>query len=490
MKKSTLILYFTLFAVAISSVSCNKYLDVNEDPLNTTVSRADLILPAAQLYVGNALGDRLFRLTSTWAQYYTGGPGVSLGDWDKNTMATTDGNQAFNNLYRSMNNLSYIINKSGEPNYIGISKILLAYNLQVCADIFGDIPYNDALKGDIVDGFVISPKYDNAETVVYPAIEKIIKEGIAEFSKADANSLVPSADDIIYNGDIASWKKFANSLLLKVYLRQGSDDAKTKFQALYNTEKNSLITASDDNCAINYPGTNEARNPFWIQALSSIGNFYVGTTTSINVLKSFNDDRISYFYDAPSSGTHTGLKPGDVENSPASAEYSRPNGAKKTAGGVIFSPTAPVILLSSWETNFILCEAAARGWITASDESLYKDAITENFTYLGASIKDYLSTSGAFDATSLTTKIKSIAIQKWISMNGLQPVESWIETRRLDNTSNPLFASNGGLFQVPTQNVLGGKLFPSILFYPSTEQDLNKSFPSQHKLTDKVFWDK
>ena len=82
-------------------------------------------------------------------------------------------------------------------------------------------------------------------------------------------------------------------------------------------------------------------------------------------------------------------------------------------------------------------------------------------------------------------------MQKWVSMNGLQPVEGWIETRRFDNTANPIFALPGGLFVTPTSNSLGGNNHPSILYYPSTEQDLNSNFPGQHNinLNDKVFWD-
>jgi hypothetical protein len=77
-------------------------------------------------------------------------------------------------------------------------------------------------------------------------------------------------------------------------------------------------------------------------------------------------------------------------------------------------------------------------------------------------------------------------------MTGLQSIESWIETRRFDSPSSPIFSSspgNLGLFIIPTENGLKGDVFPSILKYPDTEQSLNKNFPGQHNLTDKVFWD-
>jgi hypothetical protein len=74
-------------------------------------------------------------------------------------------------------------------------------------------------------------------------------------------------------------------------------------------------------------------------------------------------------------------------------------------------------------------------------------------------------------------------------MNGLQPVESWIETRRFDSAATPYFTSPGGLFKSPAKNALGVGIFPSIMPYPENEESLNQSFPGQHTITTKVFWD-
>src|SRR3954463_6327413 len=129
--------------------SCKKYLDINQDPNQSITSTASLQLPTSQLYIGNAIGDRLFMQTSFWSQYYTGGPGVSLGDFDKNTMSTTDANQTWNNIYRANSNLDYIIKKTNEPYFIAAAEMLTAYNMQLIVDLFGDAPYTEALKGDI-----------------------------------------------------------------------------------------------------------------------------------------------------------------------------------------------------------------------------------------------------------------------------------------------------------------------------------------------------
>ena len=114
--KNTIIKFGIFAAVVLSTASCKKYLDVNTDPTRSTFTTAQLQLPTSQLYIGNAMGDRVGQnIAPIFCQYTTGGPGVSLGDWDKNTMATSEGNQAFNGLYRSNSNLDYIIKRGGEP---------------------------------------------------------------------------------------------------------------------------------------------------------------------------------------------------------------------------------------------------------------------------------------------------------------------------------------------------------------------------------------
>lgn len=485
--------------------SCKKYLDVNVDPNRSTFTTPELQLPTSQLYIGNAIGDRVAEITNVFSQYYTGGPGVSLGDWDKNTMATSEGNQVFNGLYRSNSNLSYIINKGNEPYYTGIAKILSAYNFQVNADLFGDVPFNDALKGDLNDGFITAPQYDNAETVVYPGIEAMILEGLHLLDSNNASLAVPGENDLIYNGDLDLWKKFGRSVLLKIYLRSGQS---AKFAALYDEDPTGFILSQAENASIHYDGGAKSSNPWWNDARStSLGNYFVGSKTTIDFLTNTADPRIDYFFDPNNAHVHAGLKQGDVENSPATASYSTPSGANVGTGGILFNPKAPVILMSGWEVNFILAEAAARGWITADAAEYYNAAITENAAYLEseaqrfeydpegtgtynltANIATFIAGPGAISATD---PLESIALQKWVSMNGLQPIEAWIETRRLDNATLPVFTSPGGIFEVPTNNVLGGSLFPQIFFYPQSEQDLNSSAPAQHanSLQDKVFWD-
>ncbi len=486
--------FFILLIVGmgISFPSCKDYLDVNVDPNQATTSRIDLQLSSAQLQTAIGIGQRIFPNLAIFCQYYTGGPGVSLGDPDQHKWASSESSEVFNRLYRSNVNLEFITKNSTEAYYIAIAKIMKAYNFQVNADLFGNIPYNEALKGDIADGSILAPTYDNAKDVVYPAMESELLEAIDLLERGGAY-LIPGADDLIYGGDLTKWDKFAHSLLLKMYLREGTSASLAKADLLYGGNDDAFILTNDEGAFVAFPGGSNDSNPFWKAAKSTaLGNYYVATTTVLDHLGATQDPRIDAFFDRAPDGTHKGLYPGDISSQPPNATFSRPAGALKAAGGLIFSPTAPVFLMSAWESNLLLAELIAKTKTPTDAVDAYNAAVQASFEYLGldaTDADDYLAAAGAMSTTDLKSAIKSIALQKWTCMDGLQPVESWIETRRLDNASNPIFASTGGIFQSPKKNSLGAGVYPSILPYPETEESLNKNFPGQHLITDKVFWD-
>jgi hypothetical protein len=478
-----------IVGMGLSFSACKDYLDVNIDPNQSVTSRVDLQLSAAQLQISIGMGQRMYPNLAIWSQYWSGGPGVSLGDPDQHKLASSEGNEIFRTMYRSNVNLNYIVQNSTSNYYVGIAKILRAYNFQVCADLFGDIPYTDALKGDINDGSILHPKYDSAKDVVYPGIEAELKDAI-RLIEATGTFTIPGADDLIYGGDMVKWDKFAHTLLLKVYLRQGAS-GETKARDLYGSDEQFILT-NDEAGKVPFPGGSSASNPFWNSAKSTaLGNYYVATTTVLEYLTATADPRIDKFFDRNGSGAHYGVYPGNIQNEPPTASFSRPAGALAATGGLIFSPTAPVFLISAWESNLLLAEAAARNWTTGGKAlESYEAGVKANYEYLGlpdsVAVKYLASPGGAYDANNA---IKTIALQKWTCMNGTQPIESWTETRRFDTPSQAIFASAGGLFKSPTKNALGAGLFPSLLPYPENEESLNQSFPGQHQITDKVFWD-
>ena len=479
-------IFLLVLALGTPFYSCKDYLDVNTNPNQSIVSRIDLQLSTSIVGMAVGIGQRIYPEMGVWAQFQTGGPGVALSEWDQHKLSSSETDEIFRELYRANLNLNYIVQNSTENNYTAIAKILRPYNFQVCADLFGDIPYTEASKGDILDGSILHPKYDSAKDVVYPGIENELREAIDLIERG--STTLPGSDDLIYQGDMDKWSKFAHSLLLKVYLRQGAS-GQAKAAQLYSSDDDFILT-NDEAAFLPFSGAVGNTNPFWSNAKSSaLGNYYVVTTTLLDLLTATGDPRVDAFFDPTPNGTHKGLYPGDVQNQSSNATFSRPAGALAPNGGLMFSPSTPQFFLSAWESNLLLAEAAARGWITTDAKARYDAAVHASFEYLQLDAADadaYLAAGGAYDAANA---IKSIALQKWVCMNGTQPVEAWIETRRFDSPATPIFASPGGIFKSPTENAMGAGNFPSILVYPEDEESLNQSFPGQHPLSAKVFWD-
>ncbi|MCB0525218.1 MAG: SusD/RagB family nutrient-binding outer membrane lipoprotein [Saprospiraceae bacterium] len=479
-------IYLLIVGMVMFMVSCDKYLDINIDPNQSTISRVDLQLSSAQLQTAIGLGQRIFPRVSTLCQYHTGGPGVALTDEDQHKWAPSESNEVFRTCYRSTNSLSYILKNSTESYYIAIAKIMTAYNFGICADLFGNIPFDEAVRGDIADGSILHPNYDNAKDVVYPGAERLLLEAIDLINNGGV--VLPADDDLVYGGNMDNWSKFAHTLLLKMYLRQGAS-GQQKAADLYQSDDQFIIDNSEM-AAVAFPGGSQGSNPFWNAAKSTaLGNFYVGTTTMIDYLGGTQDPRLDAYFDTNNAGIQIGLYPGDIQNASSNASFSVPAGALAANGGLMFGPTLPVIFMSAWEGNLLLAEAASRGWITTDANAAYEAAVNASFDYLGLDPADaatYLAGAGAMNAGD---PIKSIALQKWVCMFEMQPVESWIEVRRFDSSSTPYFTSPGGVFSSPTENALGTGKYPSILPYPENEESLNQNFPGQHPITDKVFWD-
>ena len=124
------------------------------------------------------------------------------------------------------------------------------------------------------------------------------------------------------------------------------------------------------------------------------------------------------------------------------------------------------------------------------EKAMYDAAITAHFTYVGATgIATYLAREDVEYDVAAADQAKSdlLAVQKWISLNGLQEFEGWIETRRFDVPATKVFSD--GIFQTPTRTTLGQKEFPTIRLYPQTEVSFNPNTPPGRTILDKVFWD-
>ncbi|MCU7552386.1 SusD/RagB family nutrient-binding outer membrane lipoprotein [Chitinophagaceae bacterium LB-8] len=475
-----------LGVMTVGLMSCEKdFLDVNTDPNNPTESSVDLILPTAEGYTAYIMGNPYQILGGLWSQYWTQGPtGSQYKNFDQYTITSSDFDRQWLQLYSGpLNDSKYLIDEGtrlNRKNYAAIGKILQAYIYQYLTDLHGDIPFSEAL-----DPNNPSPKYDTQEQV-YNGLVKLIEDGVALIDEASDDH--PGEDDFLFGGDMTLWKKFANTLKLRVYLRQAyvrPDVAQAGINALYTSGAQFLEAGEDAEMAFTDEIFNQ--NPLFATYQALTEDNLVASETTLNYFTLTHDPRVDVFYQQatlpPNAGHHAGIEQGNGTNliNQNANSYSKPG---PEIGGPNGGEAAPVVFMSAAESYFLQAEAAARGWGTGNAQLLYNQAILSSFLRWGFTIAQanaFISQSSvAFpNAGSKEEKIKAIITQKWSSMSGTQNLEAWTEWRR---TGYPNF------FEISVSSNIGNK-FPTRILYPDSEVTRNANTPAQKTVSDKVWWD-
>ena len=478
--KIILILLLTL------GYACNDSLEeVNIDP-NTFPAAGDAqVLASALGFMGYLVEvDLNYSDSFLWSQYYTWGIGVSIGNPERFVQANTDQNGYWQRAYANcLADLDYIDKNSTSAFYKGISKVLKAYIFQGLVDHFGDIPFSEALSGAIEDGSILSPNYDSAAEI-YPQLVTMLDDAISELSLAVEGDV--GEDDFIYQGNLANWEKFANSLKLRILMR--TSEVSPQSGAITALISNgSFIETEADMPYIPYSGATGDQNPMFARAEFGVGMFYFASNATLNVMQDLNDQRDEVLYTLATTGTFAGnlhgIDQGTVDDEP----FTAPDTDYSLASDYAYGDTNPVILMSPWEVWFLRAEAAARYGTSDNETMAFETAVASNFTYMGLDGTSYISSLGYSSSDPLDDKLDMIAVQKWISLNGTQEDEGWIEARRFDRPASRLFTD--GIWQTPPLSVLPAGTFPSAWLYPETEISLNPNAPTQRTITDNIFWD-
>jgi len=360
-----------------------------------------------------------------------------------------------------------------QKNKIAIVEILEIYTYQVLVDTFGDVPYSESLDPNIV-----LPKYDDA-AVIYP---KLIIRLDAAIANLNVSGLSFPQGEIIYNGNTAKWKLFANSLKVKLGINLSDVNSALAKTTIESAVLSGVITSNTDNAKFPYVSISPNWNPIYNNLFSR--NDYVPANTIVTDMNTMNDPRRSaYFTFKPGTTTYVGGIYGAANSYGNFSHISAP----------IQAATTPGILFESTEVNFLLAEAAARGYsVGNTDEYYYNQAITKSFESWGLSSIDaetYLADPKVTYSSSLSGSSykEKIGHQAWIALFN-RGFESWNTWRRLDFPVliAPASATADAQGKVPVR-----------MTYPVAEQTINtaswqaaSTAIGGDKLTTKIFWDK
>lgn len=303
----------------------------------------------------------------------------------------------------SLMDLQNIINVNTSNNMSQVARILKAYIFSTITDRWGDIPYSKALKGDK------TPSFDKQEDV-YRGCMKELTEAVATF-----NSTSSISGDILYGGDVAKWKKLANTLRLRLAIQvskrfpSSTGWAATEFRAAL-ADAAGTITSNADNFSVNYPG-GTYRSPWY--SLYDGRKDYGESDKMVALVGSLGDARQSAF------GSSTiGVPYGRVRGFVDPWCQANPNWAR-----ILSDANRPqngsVVLVSAAETHLLRAEAADRGWTTEDMNTLYQAGIAVSHAQWGIAApgSSYYTQSGVALASPAGTgaNISRIAIQQFIA---------------------------------------------------------------------------
>lgn len=504
MKKIKFRLIALFFTLLVFSNACKEdFLDINESPNALLSAPISTVMTSVTVNIGFAMGSDIHRNTNIIMQQFNSGNGGSSAvqnlDVERYLIQPSSLNNAFSALYSTiLADIDYIKKEAAEnnsPHYSGVAKICQALIMQTAVDVWGDVPYTEALQ------FVGNPApvYDDDEQI-YQNIFALIDEGIAEI-KQESSVNTPGSDDTFYGGNRTKWEKFANTLKLRMYLHYSEKDpayAKTQIDALINSGAPFMASIAD-NFQMGFINAANAQNPIHQFEIRRLNQFFPAKTI-VDLMNSKADPRRStYFTTFPyGTGTYVGA-PFDLTG--PSINFSRIHtylrgdsllfranrvtAAKALQPDAIeYSGSAPIRILTFAEYNFIRAEASLRFGSPGDAQAFHQAGIKASMDMAGvpatAQTAYLTSEQGLVESTlngSAAENLKKIIEQKYIANFGVA-VEPWSDWRR---TGYPQITP-------PATALL--TYIPRSLLYPQSERDSNpENTPVKEEMSVRVFWD-
>jgi hypothetical protein len=448
--------YISFIGILLFSIiSCKKELEkVNQNPNSAQVAQPDFLLTAAIKTTADSYWGTSNSMNSSllFVQYWSK---IQYTDADRYIFSNNDFQELWTVGYsKSIVNLNQIIKLADEQknsNYKGVALVLRSWIFSLLTDAYGDIPYKQSSQ---IDEY-LTPAYD-AQKDVYAGLLNDLKTAQAALDPNGKAIL----GDVIYNNNISLWKKFANSLRLRIALRIADRQPEISKQVLADikSEGGSYINSNSEIAQLIYLNSPN-QNP--ISNLFDTRNDYRISKTIVDKLIQLNDPRLQVYSaktEVATPQTYVGIPNGLLVGDASNLGFT-----KTSKPGTYFtSPQAPAVIVSYAEVLFDRAEAAARGFTNENASDLYLQAIK-------ASLKQYNISDDNVVAYTAQASVqydnsnfrKSIGEQKWIALFG-QGLEAFAEWRRLDYPQ----------LQPAVAGVLNGKI-PLRFIYPGTEQSLN-----------------
>jgi hypothetical protein len=538
--KTIIKISFGLFLV-LFIMGCTKNFDeINSNPNQPAEVTTPTLLTAACKGLCDDIYDEWWggRQSMLYAQYWVQ---RNYPSEDRYAIRQNVNNQYWRLIYHDVKNLVQVIKLNTDAdtkaaaaiygdnnNQIAVATIMKVWAMQICADTWGDIPYSEAFKGDDPVNPIPTPKYDKLQDI-YASFAKELKDAV-DMINLDATGF--TSGDVVFGGDMAKWKKFGNSLRLRVAMRISNTDNYAAANAIASEEGIEFMTSNGDNAAFEYVGGGSTNSPLYDAWWTSARNDFTVAKPFINILKGVDDTlqnpikvnpfhglvdpRLQIYSRPRHAGTYKGLYygiPYGMAEGPTQKYWSAgyaPNWYGPAAydisrAPVILNPKFSPVYMEYAEVEFMLSEL--NNW----DQTHYINGVSASINYWkDLSIKfegrdalwvhDMDSLRDAFVAALPAANRENVLTQKYLAFYN-QAYQAWAEYRRtgepqmlikpgqitnLDADGNPILFTP--LVEITT--------IPWRMTYPQQEFTVNGTNATAaaaaiggDQMTTKLFWE-
>ncbi len=508
---------FFIFAfVALIGTSCKEsFFDINTNPNSLPTAQPNYVLTnalntTATNIAGNTGGQGSSEIGFYWSGQWSQGNGYIISTTQFAYNFTNGDFNYWDVYYDNLNDYEFVINNADTYNqkYLkGPSKVMKALLYQQLVDLYGNIPYTDALKGVAT----LAPKFDD-QKAVYDGLITLLDDAVKDL-KANPFASAFTSSDIVFNGNTTKWIQFANSLKLRILIRQSKVAGK---EAFIKTEINKIVSdgtgfITGEDVGVGgtafFLATAGKLNPVYDRwgydangAKRALNNYPRPTKFLIDNLKAAGDTlrmkKIAY-----ATGGENANVPGTSVKAEIAANYAgTPFGVSSgflPANTSSVGPSLlvkgkfnnPYIVMTASEVQFLLAEAKQRFsdvTLAGTAKGYFEEGIKQSFRVLGANVAGAEAYKGSkienYDWDASTNKLTAIAMQKWISFVNYNGLEAWAEQRRTNIPVTP-----------QSVQLVGETKRPTRLFYPNTEFGSNGANVTAQGTVDvfttKLFWD-
>lgn len=394
----------------------------------------------------------------------------------------------YNGLYTELTNFKDIYKIASDTSsvnynktYMGISLVCQTWVYSILTDAFGDIPYFQSNLGK--DSLLFEPAFDRQKDIYLDMFERLEEANDLLTETSGPNTGIQGAADPVFGGSILKWRKFSNSLYLRLLLRvsgkaEVADQAIAKIREIAEGAEYPIMESNNESAILKWTGTAPYISPLMgireqDYRLPAVASFFIDN------LVQWGDPRINTSLSG-NGYNRWGIAPyqGGFEGVP-SGYAPADNPGKKSW---FYSFTSPVSLqkdslsgqmLNYAEVNFILAEAAAKGWISTPAETYYNKGVEAGITMWlpnwTTPVSDYLVAADMQwnEGATLDEKMEMIHLQKYYALF-LTDLQQWFEYRR---TGHPVLPKGTGL--------RNGGVMPARMIYPVYVQSTN---PTNYKI--------